>query len=82
MKVLSHLTFDKKVWPLNSILIISKKYLYWFSRTDYKVNIYHLQKEMKQSFIEQKCLNEIKYQNKEFIKIWAVLQNLFTGIVI
>ena len=80
MKILGYLTYDKNFWPLNLILLVTRKYLYWCSRNDFKINIYYLQKEMKKMFIEQKCLNEIKYQNREFSKKWAVWQNLFTGI--
>ena len=80
MKILGYLTYDKHFWPLNLILLVTRKYLYWCSRNDFKINIYYLQKEMKKMFIEQKCLNEIKYQNREFSKKWAVWQNLFTGI--
>ena len=72
MKNLGYLTYDKNFWPLNLIILVTRKYLYWCSRNDFKVNIYYLQKEMTMIFTEQKSLIEIKYQSREFIKTWAV----------
>ena len=80
MTILGYLTYDKNFLPLNLILLVTRKYLYWCSRNNFKINIYYLEKEMKKIFIEQKCLNKTKYQNREFSKKWAVWQNLFTGI--
>ena len=80
MKILGYLTYDNNFWPINLILLVTRKYLYLCSRNNFKINIYYLQKEAKKIFLEQKCLNQIKYQNNEFIKKWAVWQSLFTGI--
>ena len=77
MKILGFLTYDKNFWPLNLILLVTRKYLYWCSRNDFKINIYYLQKEMKKMFIEQKCLNEIKYQNRVFQKVGCVAKFIY-----
>ena len=90
MKILGHLTYDKNFWPLNLILLVTRKYLYWCSSNDFKVNIYYLQKEMKifiehiyylqkemKIFIEHKCLNEIKYKKRVYQKVGCVAKYVY-----
>ena len=47
MKLHGYLLNDQKFWPLNLILMITRKYIFWCAKNKYKLNIHFLQKEIK-----------------------------------
>ena len=49
MKLHGYLINDQKFWPLNLILMITRKYIFWCAKNNYKLNIFFLQKEIKKS---------------------------------
>ena len=53
MKILGYTTFDPNFWPLNFILLLARHYIYRCSVKETDLNIYSLQKEIKQKFEEQ-----------------------------
>ena len=56
MKTVGYLVKDQNFWPLNMILTTTRKYIFWCSRNKFKLNIYLLQKEVKNTFLEQHSL--------------------------
>ena len=50
MKLHGYLQNDQKFWPLNLILMITRKYIFWCAKKTYKLNIYFLQNEIKNLF--------------------------------
>ena len=49
MKLHGYLINDNKFWPLNLILVIALKYIFWCVKNAYKLNIFFLQKEIKKN---------------------------------
>ena len=47
MKLLGYLTNDQTFWPLNLILTLTRKYMFMCSKNKFKLNIFHLQKDIK-----------------------------------
>ena len=65
MKILGYLTFDMHFWPLNFLLLTTRKYIFWCVTNNYLPDIYFLQKEIKRRFIEQELLHTT--QNKSLL---------------
>ena len=43
-KILGYLTMDKNIWPINLILLVTRKYIFWCSRNSLRLPIFHLEK--------------------------------------
>ena len=56
----------QQFWPLNLLLLSIHNYIFWCSRKGYKLNIYHLQKEIKRVYLEQETLSLMNSQNDTF----------------
>ena len=80
MKLLGYLAPDQNFWPLNLVLTITRKYIFWCSRNDFELNIYFLQKEVKKIYIEQETLSCINSRFDQFNYHWEFWKNLFNGI--
>ena len=80
MKILGYTIFDPNFWPLNFILLLTRHYIYHCSVKETDLNIYSLQKEIKQKFEEQKQLSRINFRREKFDSIWLIWQNLLTNI--
>ena len=78
MKLSGYLERNRNLFPLNFIILITKKYIYWCAKTDFKINIYFLQKEVELAFIEQKMLSKINSLETNFLNKWQLWLNLFT----
>ena len=50
MKIIGYLNMDKHFWPLNLVLLVARKYLYWCSKNNFSVNIFYLQREIKSQY--------------------------------
>ena len=61
MKLHSYLINDQKFWALNLILMITRKYIFWCAKNNYKLNIFFLQKEIKKAYVEQENINPDKF---------------------
>ena len=70
-KILGYLPMDGNFWPIKFILMVTRKYIYWSSKKGYVINIFHLQKEIKRVYLEQKLFFQLKSQNNKFVKIWG-----------
>ena len=80
MKLIGYIKKDNKFWPLNLLLLTMRNYIFWCSRKRYKLNIYHLQKEIKRVYLEQETLSLMNSQNDTFKKRWIVWKSIFIGI--
>ena len=79
-KILGYLQMDVNFWPINFIVLVTRKYIYWCSRKGYAMNIFHLQKEIKKIFLEQTLFFQLESQDNNFSKKWADWKTIFTGI--
>ena len=71
---------NEHFWPLNLILLVTRKYIFWCSKKKYKLNIYFLQKEIKQIYIEQETLSLMNMKSELFKKRWLLWGNIFNEI--
>ena len=76
MKLLGYLVKDESFWPLNFILMITRKYIFWCS----KKGTNFIQKEIKKCCLEQTTLSLINLQSDRFNKRWNIWKNVFVGI--
>ena len=79
-KILGYLTMDAKFWPINLILLVTRKYLYSYSRKGYTKSIFHVQKEIKKIYTEQHLFHCLNSFNNNFSRKWVEWNIIFTGI--
>ena len=80
MKILGYYEYDSNFWPMNFVLITVRYYIYWCSKHNFSLNIFHMQKTVKKQYDEQKLLSEINGSIEIFSKRWFKWQNLFINI--
>ena len=80
MKILGYLTNDESFWALNLILMVTQKYIFWCSKNGFMLNIYFLQKEIKNTFLEQETLSQVNLCFDQFNRRWNFGENIFEGI--
>ena len=80
MKILGYTKYDENFWPVNFILIKVRHYIYRCSKTKQSLNIFQLQKEIKNKYEEEKLLSRFNCQNHIFDKKWSIWQSLFLNI--
>ena len=82
MKLHGYLLNDQTFWPLNLrlILMITRKYIFWCAKNNYKLNIFFLQKEIKKTYLEQETLSLINSQSTQFARRWSIWKYIFDGI--
>ena len=76
-KLLGYEEYDEMYWPLNFILIIVRKYIFWCASKSFKLNFYFLQNMLENKFKEHKTIAAINQTESKFNKRWEVWQNLF-----
>ena len=80
VKTLGYFTQDEHFWPLNFILIVTRKYIFTCSKKENSLNIYHLQKMIKERFQEQESLCKINMRHCTFENNWIVWKHIFENI--
>ena len=80
MKILGYQNQDLHFWPLNFVLLITRKYIFWCAIKQFPLDIYFLQKEIKNRFKEQEYLFKIKSMPEAFSKRWEIWSCLFDTI--
>ena len=80
MKLHGYLQNDQKFRPLNLILMITRKYIFWCAKQNYKLNIYFLQNKIKKTYLEQETLSLINSQSTQFERKWNIWKYIFDGI--
>ena len=78
MKLFGYLEQNRNSIPLNFIILISKKYIFWCAKKKFQVNIYFLQKEVEMAFDEQKMMSRINSVETAFLNKWHLWLNLFS----
>ena len=61
---------SKDYWPINFIILATKRYVYWCSKRNFTLNIYFLQLEIKKLFDEQRLLAKLNLKESSFLKSW------------
>ena len=77
IKLLGFHEMDHNYWPLNLVILSTKKYIFSCARKKLRLNIFNLQNEVARVFSEQKMLFDIKSQQIIFNKRWELWKNLF-----
>ena len=80
MKILGYLFRDVNFWPLNFVLLITRKYIFQCSKKRYPLNIFALQLEVKRNYIEQQMLQKINLMEQHYNRKWTLWNKLFDGI--
>ena len=80
MKILGYLVRDKNFWPLNLILMTTRKYIFWCLKNNFHLNIHFLPKEVKKTYGEQKTLSKVNSQSDFFNRQWEFWKNLFIAL--
>ena len=80
VKIFGYNDNNENFWPLNFMLIVTRYYIYWCAKKGFQLNIFHLQREIKKRFNEQKISSFMNNSNQLFEKRWSVWQNLFIDI--
>ena len=63
MKLVGYIKMDNNFWPLHLLLTTTRNYIFWCSKKGYKLNVFHLQKEIKRVFSRAKNLKPDEYPN-------------------
>ena len=77
MKLHGYIITDQNFWPLNLMLMITRKYIFWCAKKDYKLNIFFLQKEIKKYTWNKKTLSLINSQSDQLKKKWNFWKHIF-----
>ena len=80
MKTLGYLETDNNFWPINLILMSTRKYIFWCSKNAKKPNMFYLQKEIKKIYYEQRILSILNCKPETFNKRWFFWKNIFNEI--
>ena len=79
-KILGYTTCDENFWLLNFLLLIVRNYIFTCSKQNRHLNIYNLQRIVKEKYLEQESLSKLNSQHEKFKKRWTVWKNLFCNI--
>ena len=82
MKILGYLIYDENFWPLNFVLLTTRKYIFHCSKNSGNINIYFLQREAKKIYLEQEALSRVKLKPDIFQRKWQIWKNIFNEIEI
>ena len=77
MKILGYIERNKDYWPINFVILVTKKYIYWCSKKGFMLNVYFLQKEITKIFDEQRALAKVNLNETSFMNMWDHWINIF-----
>ena len=75
-KVLGYLHLDHHFFPLNFILVHSRKYIFWCAYHNFNLNFFMLQKILKGCFLEEENLAKTNSRIGKFNRIWGAWNQL------
>ena len=77
LKLFGYLIQDQNFCPLNCILLIARKYIFWCSqkKTDPKIEL--LKTKIKMKYIEQEHFSRITFSEPDFSKKWNRWKDVF-----
>ena len=76
MIILGYLEKDENYIPLNSIILITKSYIFWSSRNKIQTNINTLQDRIKNTYLDQKFIHTKNGKEDNFLSKWNYWSNL------
>ena len=76
MIILGYLEKDENYIPLNSIILITKFYIFWSSRNKIQANINTLQDRIKNTNLDQKLIHTKNGKEDNFLSKWNYWSNL------
>ena len=75
--ILGYLNSNNYAQPLNTIILVTKSYIFWCCSNHVNPNPMDLQNKIFQCHTEQKQIYELKGKNEKFLKMWNVWMQLF-----
>lgn len=79
MKLLGYTEQDPNFWPMNFILIITRKYIFTKATDFGHLNIYYLQKLIHKKYTDQETLSKLN-DKPSFQENWVVWKQIFDNI--
>lgn len=76
VKILGYRKMDNNFWPVNFVILMTKKFIFKCAYKELSLNIYSLQNEVSKVFSEQKLISKINCK-ENFEKRWELWENLF-----
>ena len=74
--IMGYLNRDNHFLPINTIIIVTKYYIYLNSRKKIPLNILDLQKKIQETYNEQMLVARLNFFESEFEKKWFSFRNL------
>ena len=74
--ILGYLNNDNRSIPLNTIILITKSYIFWCSRKKNKPNIFSLQKRIQETYNNQNMVARLNNKYDQFQKSWKAFEKL------
>ena len=78
--IMGYQEVDENFWPLNFVLLITRYYIFNCSRNKSRLDIFFLQKIVKEKYHEQKMLSVLNGTSSLFNKRWSHWNMLFNDI--
>ena len=75
--ILGYLHNNNFAYPLNTIILVTKSYIFWCCMNQVNPNPLELQKRICHCYMEQKQIHDLKFTSENFSKIWNVWKELF-----
>ena len=76
MIILGYYEKDENYIPLNSIILITKSYIFWSSRNKIQTNINTLKVRIKDTYLDQKFIHTKNGKEDNFLSKWNYWSNL------
>ena len=77
--ILGYMLRDKKANPINTVILITKSYLFWCSRKNKDPNILELLSRIKSCIFEQQESAAIPNKKEQFLKTWENWITIFNN---
>ena len=80
--ILGYLMKNNLQIPINTIILVSKSYIFWCTIKNKNPNIFELQKRIKQTYIAELSLANLNFGLSQFTKTWHQISPIFQNIQI
>ena len=75
VKVFGYLIQDQNFWPINFIILTTRKYIFWCSQKKKNPELGVLKKEIKNAYHEQLYVSKVNFSEEIFNKKWNIWNN-------
>ena len=79
-KLLGRIHFDPFFLPINTIIIVTKYYIFTSSKTNRLPNIFEMQKRLKIVYDDQLLVAQVNSKQTDFNNKWAQFKTLFNNV--